>query len=258
MARSIDDAFANCDSDDHEVLARLYMTVGNARMSIGDRPIANELYMYSRHHALECGDQANIDALIYNKAAFALAWIRARSCYGEADAEFLRQLRLELASAKAYQQLANVSALSNFVFLWEARLHLLAGDYEQAIPALESVLQMQPFAGYNYHASLVSLEIAYCQLRARPEAINRPALQGALATDFAGLHDDDKLASAWLTSEILAAMPELGDVALARQKLEIAQAEFDSGCLDLRRILDGLAPQPHIQRPRVAVPKYPG
>ncbi|MBL8323421.1 MAG: hypothetical protein JNJ89_00530 [Rubrivivax sp.] len=255
MARSVDDAFANCTPEDHELLARLYMTIGNARMSVGSRTAANELYMFARHHALECGDQATIDALIYNKAAFALAWMRARSCYGELDQDLIRQIRVEIASAKTYQQLAEVGALANFVFLWEARLYLLSGEYDRAIPALESIQYMEPFARYNYHASLVRLEVAYCQIRTTQGIVDREAVRAAVDTDFSGLHDDDKLVATWLKREVVAAMPDLGDLSAASRRLEAAQAEFDASCLTLRNILDGLAPQPHIKRPPVAMPK---
>lgn len=258
MARSIDDAFANCESTDHEILSRLYMTLANARMSIGDRIIANELYMFARHHALECGDQATIDALIYNKAAFALAWLRARACFGESSPELLRQLRVEINSAKTYQQLANVSALSNFVFLWEARLLLLAQEYESAIPALESVREMQPFARYNYHRSLINLEIGYCQSRGGLPGLDKASISATAADDLDGLHEDEQMVGAWLRHEIVTAQPELGDLAAAREQLMRARARFDSSCTELRQVLEGMASHPHIRRPQVASPKSPG
>lgn len=255
MARSLDDAFTNADSDDHEVLARLYMILGNARMSIGDRAAANELYMYSRHHAVECGDQATIDALIYNKAAFALAWLRARMCFGESDIEQLRQLRMELVSAKTYQQLVGVSALSNFVYLWEARLFVLTEEFEAAVRALQAVRSMQPFARYNYDVSLVDLEIGYCRVRLNQLELAASEVPAALEADLAALHDDDKLVAAWTRTKIIQALPLLGDVKAAEAALEAVRNEFVSGCGDLRKAVDGVADHPHIVRPQVVHPK---
>ncbi|MCW5632188.1 MAG: hypothetical protein KIT17_02540 [Rubrivivax sp.] len=252
MVRSINDAFANSDSADHEILARLYMIVANARMSVGERASANELYMFSRHHALECGDQAAIDALIYNKAAFALAWLRARMCFGERDSQQLRQLRGELASAKTYQQMAKVSALSNFVYLWEARLHLLAEDYVAAIEGLSRVRTMQPFARYNFHQSLVDLEIAYCHSRQGRSDLITPELQEAIQADLSGLHDDDRLVVAWLRNELVQGLPALGDAQSAAAELTARKDEFTKHCEEIRSAMEGLGAHPHIARPVIA------
>ncbi len=255
MVRSLNDAFANADSEDHEVLARLYMTLANARMSIGDRIAANELFMYSRHHALECGDQATIDALMYNKAAFALAWLRARNCIGEGNPELLRQLRLELASAKTYQQMVGVLALNNFVFLWEARLLLLAREFDAAVAALRAVRSMHPFAHYNFHESLVDLEIGYCLAQQGHLALAAAQVSSALAADLSGLHDDDKLVAAWTRLKILEAIPALGDVKAATASFEAVRDEFVASCEELRLALNDLGLHAHIAKPTVVHPK---
>lgn len=255
MTRSLNDAFANSDSHDHEVLARLYMVLANARTSLGERAAAHELYMLSRHHALECGDQATIDALIYNKAAFALAWLRAQWALGKEEPDSLSQLRVELKSAKAYQQMVGVSAFSNFVHLSEARLLMLAQEYEAAINALVAVRSMQPFARYNFHESLVDLEIGYClsQLNRQQEAEDQ--VRTALASDVAGIHEDDRLFATWLQTRLLQALPHLGDASVAANLLEAAKADFLRSCDQLREALASVGNHPHILRPSVAAPR---
>jgi tetratricopeptide (TPR) repeat protein len=255
MVRSLDDAFANSDSDDHEVLARLYMTLANARMSIGDRNVANELFMYSRHHALECGDQATIDAIMYNKAAFSLAWLRACHCLGESNDELLRQLRRELVSAKTYQNLVGVSALSNFVHLWEARLLGLSGEFEAAVEALRAVRSMQPFARYNFHESLVDLEIGLCLVKQGKLDAAAAQVATAIGADLSGLHDDEKLVAAWVRSKILEAMPEMGDLRAAQTAFEAAKEGFVASCKELRHSLEALGTHAHIVKPTVIQPK---
>lgn len=255
MVRSLDDAFANSDSTNHEVLARLYMTLGNARMSIGDRQAAQDLYMYSRHHALECGDQATIDALIYNRAAFALAWLRARACFGETGNEQLKLLRLELASSKTYQQLIGVSALTNFVYLWQARLLLLTGEFENAIAALLEVRGMQPFAHYNYSVSLIDLEIGYCYLALGRSSEALEQTRDAVNAGLDNLHDDDRLVAAWIRTKLFDALPKLGDSAQAAVTLDQLRMEFNSSCAVLRKALEQLGQHAHIVRPTVNHPK---
>jgi tetratricopeptide (TPR) repeat protein len=252
MVRSLDDALANCDNADHEVLARVYMILGNAYMSVGERLLAHDLYMYSRHHALECGDQATIDGVIYNKAAFAIAWLRAQTCLGGTDQEHQRQLRLELASAKTYQQMIGVDALSNFVYLWEARLQLVADEFEAAAVSLGSVRSMKPFAKYNYDVSLIDLETAYCLHRAGKGEDALALAKTAFQTDLSGLHDDDRLVAAWLRKELAAAYQELGDLADLTSSFERARDQFSAGVDELRGLLASVKEHTHIARPHVA------
>jgi len=252
MVRSLDNAFANSNSDDHEVLARLYMILANARMSVGERAAAHDLYMYSRHHALECGDQATIDALIYNKAAFSLAWLRARKALGDDESDLLRQLRLELNSAKTYQQMVGVSAFSNFVYLWEARLSLLADEFAPAVHALDRVRSMQPFAKYNFHESLVALETGYCLMRMNRLSEAEERVRPALASDLSALHDDDRLFAAWLRFKLIEAIPDLGELPSSIDALDSAKNEFLAGCDELRAALATLGLHEHIVKPSVA------
>jgi tetratricopeptide (TPR) repeat protein len=253
MVRSLDNAFANSDSGDHEVLARLYMILANARMSIGDRSEAYDFYMYSRHHALECGDQATIDALIYNKAAFSLAWLRARKALGEEDPDHLRQLRVELNSAKTYQQLVGVSAFSNFVYLWEARLLLLGDEFATAVEALQRVRSMQPFAKYNFHESLVDLEVGYCLVRMNRLSEAEQRVRPAMESDLSELHDDDRLFAAWLRWKLTEAIPDLGEVSSSINALDSAKEEFRGGCDELRAALASLGGHEHIVKPSVTI-----
>jgi tetratricopeptide (TPR) repeat protein len=176
-------------------------------------------------------------------------------CFGEANVEHLRTLRLELTSAKAYQQMVGVSALANFVHLWMARLLLICSEFEAAVPALRAVRSMQPFARYNYNVSLIDLEIGFCLLRLGKLEAALAEVQSALQVDLGKLHDDDRLVAAWIRNELLEALPQMGDSAKARVELESERNAFEAGCTGLREVLDGLAPQPHILRPTIVLPR---
>ncbi len=251
MARSLDDALANAETNDHEVLARVYMVLANAHMSVGSRERAHDNYMYSRHHALECGDQATIDALIYNKAAFGLAWLRARMCFEESDPEHLGKIRIELASAKTYQQMAGLSALTNFVYLWEARLLLLSGDFDAAVEALRAVQSMQPFAAYNYNVALIELEIGYCLMRLGRLQSGQAPLDAALSADCSALHTDDQLVAAWLRVQLFSSFSMTAEAQAASAVLDVVRSAFVASSRDLQEVLGGLREHSHIVRPEV-------
>ena len=69
MSRSLRTALDVVDDNDHDSLARIAMTLANAFASCGEGPAANAWYSTCRHHALEAGDRATIEAMLYNKAA---------------------------------------------------------------------------------------------------------------------------------------------------------------------------------------------
>jgi hypothetical protein len=111
---------------------------------------------------------------------------------------------------------------------------------------------MQPFADYNYHRSLITLEIGYCQIRGGVPGLDTDELRVAVAANLDGLHEDERMVGAWLRREIVAASSDLGDISTAIADLDRARERFDSSCAQLRQVLQSMPPQPHIQLPRVA------
>jgi len=138
------------------------MVLSDSFLLCGENRSAQSWFMHSRYHAITLGDQASIEALQYNRAAFRLARLRAARCTAHVDDDQLSMLRVEIASAKNLQLLTRAAALTDFIHLCEARFLILEQRYDQAIDALEKIRGARPFAEYNFNQSFIDLEIAFC------------------------------------------------------------------------------------------------
>jgi hypothetical protein len=226
MARALQTALASADDDNYDALARSSMVFANALASFGDRERATQWYMACRYYAVEAGDEATLEALLYNRAAFGVAWQRAQFCLGSGDRKPLERLRRELASAHTFQDLTGAAALTNLVYLWEARHALLYGDLRRAIDLLRDIRNVHPFSDESFHQSLVDLEMAYCyaNLGHMDEALL--VLRQRAAFDVHALHEDEQLYAAWLEVGLARCGMEFGELASCETRLEQARAAF--------------------------------
>lgn len=246
MGRALEMAFRACSDDEHEAIARAGMVLANAYSTCGDRGRANHWYGAVRHHALEAGDQATIDALIYNKAAFAMAWLRTEACFFPVDELELKHIAGEISSARNYQDLIGIRAVNNFVDLWQSRLALLRGEFVNAISGLSTVREKGPFAAYNFDQAIIDLEIAYCHFKLgnTEQALE---LAASLHADLRRLHRDEQVVAAWLLSQLADIVPEAEAKveSLIGMNLDGAKSAYRSEQRELRAVLqrfDNLSP----------------
>lgn len=228
MVRSIRIAIENATEDNHDASARFSMVLADAFFLCGDRAPAQAWFMQSRSHALDAGDQATIEALLYNRAAFGVAWLRAERCFRQIDPEMVTLMRLEVASSKNLQDLTRITALSHLISLCEARLCILEGSYKEAIERLQAVRIQGPFANYNFDQDLIDLEIAYCHLKLgeRDQAVEH--FSRSRSGDLANLDIDDRLVAQWLRHELSASDSEFGDSNEELDELNRLRLKFNS------------------------------
>jgi tetratricopeptide (TPR) repeat protein len=162
MILSIRLGFQYAAVDDHETQVRLAMVLANSFMVAGDRATSQVWFTKAREHAVKSGDQASLEALLYNRTVFGIASIRADFCIQEVTWVDLRVARKEVESATNLQTLTGIKALANHIGLWSARLSILERNYLVAIAELEISRRGGPFADYNFSQHLIDLELAYC------------------------------------------------------------------------------------------------
>lgn len=238
MARSLRTALDVVDDHDHDALSRIAMTLANAFASCGDVRAAGAWYAACRHHALEAGDRATIEAMLYNRASFALAWIRADACLGTPAPDLAARIRREITSARNLHALEGVAAGTSYMRLWESRALIATSAYPEAQKILESLLEGGEFAEYNVSAPLLKLELAYCmsQQGATQEAASR--YSDSADADFSDLHDDEQLAAAWMRASLASQDGKFGDPASRNSELELARAVFRNSVQELKSTLD--------------------
>ena len=248
MVASLQLALEHLTADRHDACSRVAMVIADVLFVCGDRSTAQTWFMLSRDHALAAGDQATIDALLYNRAAFGLAWLRAHRCFGPLDQGLVSAVSMEISSAINFQALTRVEALQNFVYLCEARVLALANDFQGASAALERIRNQGPFASYNFSQEVIDLELAYCHLR-------MGHIQSALSyykkvnnSTFQQLDTDEQLVAQWMRYELAHNDPRFGDPGKEFALLIGLRAAYNESIEILRRSVNVVAIVPsHIK-----------
>lgn len=248
MARSALLAITSASSSDHEARSRAYMTIGNALHSCGERDRAVRAYTHARHYALDAGDRATIEAIMFNRAAFALAWLRARACFGESDPALLALVDRELQSSSSYQNICGISSLDSLVRLWRARLQLLKGNFAAAEHGLRAARLLKPFSETSFDQAMIDLELSYCVMRQgrREEVAIEPI--GASRPDLSRLHSDEQLVAAWLRHQLALSDGRFGPQVDLESELGLLKERFQSSVESLSESLAAV-PDELLDRP---------
>lgn len=234
MLKSLDMAVRHMAESDHDGQTRLAIVLSNVFMICGDEKESHRWFMKGRDHAVQNGDQPSIDALVYNRAAFGLAWFRALCCMEDVPTTALRRIRMEIQSAANLQVLMKISALDGHVKLLSARMCVLERQFEDAIVALGEVRGTAPFASHNFDQSFIDLEVAFCKVmlgQTDPAETPKPS---ATLSDFAALDIDEQIYGAWMLAEMAAVDPRFGDQAEYRKALAGKWSDYQSGRASLR------------------------
>jgi hypothetical protein len=236
--QSIRLAHKHACGDDHDVLARITILLCSASATAGNPERAKYWFHRGRHYALLDGDQASIEALQYNRSAFTLSWARAENCLQKLDKELLRDLRLEIDSARNLQVLTGVAPFKNYLHLSHARLLVLEGKFEEAIAEFTNARLEEPFLDYQLMQLCVDIEIAFCQLRLERHNEVERRLEG-LDFSLAGkLELDDQLFVAFARYEMSRVDARFGDAGLLADQLLTASSAYAAGHTNLRDCLN--------------------
>ena len=196
MIRSLELVRSNAGPEDHESLTRMSIVLCNAFTFCGDRTQAQVWFLHGRNHALKEGDQASIEAMLYNRATFGLARLRALYFQPQIFTEDISLIRLEINSSQNFQNLTRNTAMSNHIWLWTARLLVLEEKYDLAIEAYTSVRSERPFATNKTSQSVIDLEIAYCNFKLNRNEIALIGYQLFDTVSYQKMHEDERLVAA--------------------------------------------------------------
>lgn len=226
MIQSLMLASDSADSKNHDAHSRLAIVLCNALYLCGDRERAQLWFMRSRSHAVDAGDQATIEALLYNRSAFGMAHLRSQACIAAVEPDEIESVRHEMASARNFQDMTGITALHHLIGLCEARILMLEGSYLKAIVGLQSSRLTKPFASYNFDQRLIDLELAFCH--AKIGRINESMLIVDASSDsnFDSLDLDEQLVACWLKYQLCKMSPHFGDSEVSLEKLNILRASY--------------------------------
>jgi hypothetical protein len=233
MANSLRLAVRHSDSDNYDAIARTGMVLSSAFSISGNSNAAQYWFMQAREAAAKTGDRLIIEGLLYNKAAFLVTHARAENCIEAVHVDHLRMLRMEVSSAKNFQELSKMASLPEHLRLWDARLRMLEGDFKSAEVLLREIREGRRFSNHNFSKAFVDLEIAYCQANSGNMADARESFPPLNEQDFGHLDVDEQLVAAWIKQKLAELDPHFGDPVNARQLTETAAGAY-------RAMMDGL------------------
>ncbi|MDE2080149.1 MAG: hypothetical protein KGI90_02260 [Burkholderiales bacterium] len=235
ICQSLSSAIDYADESNDYAHVRICAVLANCFMISGNRPQSQKYFLRGREHALRIGDQPSLEALVYNRAAFGLAWMRAENCLGRGNRKDASLLQMELQSAQNLQELTGINALSNHIFLWQARFLVLQERFPEAIEALSAVRLRGPFAAYNFSQSFIDLELAYCNMRLGNKA-EMLALSSKIDPAFSlGLDIDDRLVAGWIFYQLSCVSDAFGSSTARELELKDLSVEYEGAKARLAR-----------------------
>jgi ATP/maltotriose-dependent transcriptional regulator MalT len=247
MVSSVELSLRNIATEEHDAHARLAIVLANAFMIVGDREQAQLWFRHGHRHSVTNGDQASIDALVYNRAAFLIARLRALNCKEPIPTEDLIAVRMEVASAKNLQSLIRLGALESHVRLLDARLQIVESKYESAISALQAVRGEAPFAPHNFDQRFIELEICFCQMmlgQCEAALTHLPRLSG---DEFSGLDIDEQVIAAWMLGKMASIDARVGLASDYWSHFEVLWSRYAEMCNSLTSRLSPFGCQPTVE-----------
>jgi len=141
---------------------RVYVVVASACLYAGYVPEGRRFCELARREAVAVGDEATLSAIMYNRAALTLTYLRVCAALGREDPEAAEFLEMEVASAHRFNSAVKHSALAHIVDLARARLEFFKCRYAAAAEILRTQLDGDRPLGIKSGRALVELEYAVC------------------------------------------------------------------------------------------------
>lgn len=238
MVRSIDLTLKNIDDDDCDAQTRLAIVLSNSFMICGDRQQSDLWFRRGHNFAIRNGDQTSVDALVYNRAAFILAWFRALSCVQCLSSEEVSRIRSEVESAKNLQNLTGVTALSSHIRLLDMRLMLLERRFDEVVRGLQDIRNAVPFAPHNFDQSFIDLEMRFAGYMLGEVGIDDAGRASCEPVDFERLDIDEQIVAAYMFEQMSTMSTHLGDPAVHRERLKRLWSRYSEERSSLRVALE--------------------
>jgi hypothetical protein len=220
MTVSLRLSFDSVEATDHDTHTRLAMVLFNSFTTCGDRVQAQKWFLRAHDRAVINGDQASIEALLYNRATFGVAYLRAENCFANVASSDVSYVRSEMESLRNLHQLVLGVSLSNQRNLWFARLLILEKRYLEAVESLASVRTTTPFADNNFSQRFIDLEITFCEFLLEQDSPKKVSPGASVADAFDNLDVDELLVAEWMQWKIASMHSTFGDVKVHFQRLE--------------------------------------
>ncbi len=240
MFDSLRVAIDRADASNDDAWARIANLVCKTAILCGFDEVGRKYFHIGRTHALKEGDQASIEALQHNKAAFRLARVRSSICFDQINSIEIEEIRTEISTARSLQNLTGISALSSYIDLCHARLLMVEGKFAEAVGALESLRGAGPFPVGSLSSQLVNLDIAYCLYKSGSMDVALEYVNTLNDLDMSRFDADEVLVARWIKLQLVQGDPKFGSMVVTNELFEQAAVEYKIQMNNLRVGLEAL------------------
>jgi hypothetical protein len=233
--------FATENFADDDAFARVCNVLCKIAMICGDRDITKHFFHKGREYSLRNGDQAGIEALQHNKAAFYLAWVRAQFFLERDILQDLRDVHVEISSARSLQNLMGIRAKSYYIDLCDARLAILEGRYTDALNWLNLIEGNLYFPVGSFVPRLTILEKSYCLARLGAIDEAHKIYHVPTEIEISKIDLDEQLAVRWLMYQMSDISDRFGQKEEMRLLLNETAKNYRDFISDLRQDFKNLS-----------------
>lgn len=218
--------------------ARVRLVVANSFAYCGDVSMSRHWYGEARRDAITLGDEALIEAVIFNRAAFSLTRYRIDSLGRKLDDDVVRSLELEIASARSYFLGARHGSLPQLLEACSARIDFMRGRYSAAEAKFAGILQKGMHSAFLPDRLLISAEHAKCKAElGQPESI-REVLASISANAHTGMGLDDQILLVAIAIDLAVSIGEMTTVETLRKAKREIEEKYSNEVEELRQILE--------------------
>lgn len=166
MARCVKTALDTVSPEDHEAVARLALTLGDAFYAADQQDVGNRWYSKAHEHAVKLGDHATIGALTYNRAAMGTFAARLAASAGEPTPERTHARLLgEARTAINYQAIAQLTSLQILLDQTLASVHILGGHFLEAHQLLSNLTALNAATSPMERSPVNECDLALCLVK---------------------------------------------------------------------------------------------
>jgi len=238
------------EPDDLDTQTRICLIVALGYRYLGERESARQWFMRGHHFAVRHGDQAAIEALLYNSAAGAVDYLRVAHAAGQTHPEASRRARFELESAKNLNLLTQASAMLRHLHLQDGRLKMLEGRHAEAAVVIAQALRIHPADHAEAAPHVGELELQYCAWQQGDARAIERYFERLAALDLPRLPLDDQICAAAMARELAQAGGRSADVPVFAARLESLLLAHQA---DAARLADALAAVTATWTPTIAL-----
>lgn len=218
---------------------RSSMVLADALLFAGQRESAKRWFTRAHQYAIDSGDQAAVGALMYNRAVFSLALMRAETALlaTPVDAKRLNFAAMELSSARSFENAIRVHALEHLVDVWQVRVHVLRGEFARAVEHIRRLVHMIDQLEERPNKSHIVGDLMLCELKLGNVDEATKIAAGLLGGRGVGLDVDDRLVLASQLVEVFTVTGDTERVLAAEHLREEARNDYVAAILTLRQAL---------------------